>query len=97
MFHFQHHPFVGLINAINGLGHYTVQPCAFKATKPFGCDSAIGCCRRQMDRRCNGGENLFECLAPFFERYSPQITTAFAEDVEEHKGSRGLFGEQFDA
>src|SRR5262245_43675151 len=93
MFHFEHHALVRLIKTVYWFGHYTVQARTFKSPEPVGRDIVIASGWRQMNRRCGGGKDRLQLLAPGFEGLAAEIAPALGEQIEEHDRCRAVLGQ----
>ena len=60
----EHRPLAGLIRRLFRLGNHPVEAGAFETLQPLGRHCAIACHRRQVERRLDVREQLFERVAP---------------------------------
>src|SRR5579872_1493060 len=86
VFHLQHHPFVGLVNAGARFRHHPVEPRSLEAMEPIGSQRPVVRRRREMNGRLGVSKQRFQFLAAAFKWLTAQISSALAKKIEEHHG-----------
>jgi len=73
MFDFEHHPLVGLVGEIDGLGEDSIETGTFESLEPVQREAAVFCCRRDVDGRFGGLQERFQLRAAFAEWRGAQV------------------------
>ena len=91
--HFDHGALPGEIRAGGGLGDDAIEPGAFEAVEPIDGGRPIASHRRQMNRRRNAREEVFQNCAPFGLRLAHHIAAVCGENVESDERRRHFLRE----
>ena len=94
---FEHGALVWFVGACGGLGHDTVEACAFEAAEPVFGLRAVGGRGSDVDWGFGAGEDLFEAGAAIGEGVGSEVFVFQGEEVEEDDGGWSLAGEEIDA